>query len=234
LKIYEIAEQPICPFYTAHLNIINCKLKHHQFSMNFSFSKQKSRILRPCPIDKFSIEPEIPIESEGDVKVDSWKQLKATGVALAEDGKFLEAISAWHNYLQNNPHDVDVLDMKAQAHLATDQVSLALHCAEEVTKLKPDWADGLQTLGRCQREVGELQLSVKSFQRALELCGEVEDVAAGLVLELSSELDEVKVLCDELALKREVYQKQIQSGDLSADQLEVCRCKFHLTARAIR
>ncbi len=221
--------------------------------MNFTIvrSSKKVSVARPRNIGAFGADPDEDISEstastsslEEDPQLKNQLQLwRIQGVQYAEDGKFEEALGQWQRYLLLRPTDHEVLEMKAQAHLAVDQVLEALQSAESATKDREDWVEGLQTLARCQREIGELYLSVNTYEKALrQLQEQRQDVSEErgkdsyqlMKKELEEELIEVRSLAQELTERRQVYLSELQHNatSLSPEQQEVCRCKYNLAAR---
>jgi len=98
-----------------------------------------------------------------------FSRLKKEGTILAEEGKFWQAINRWDNALSLDPSDETVFEMKAQALINLHEWIPAIRAAEQCIKLKPNWFIGLQTLGRAQMGLGEVELAVRSFASAVHL-----------------------------------------------------------------
>eukprot|EP00090_Calanus_glacialis_P023571 TRINITY_DN36437_c0_g1_i1.p1 TRINITY_DN36437_c0_g1~~TRINITY_DN36437_c0_g1_i1.p1 ORF type:complete len:201 (+),score=64.08 TRINITY_DN36437_c0_g1_i1:39-641(+) len=105
-----------------------------------------------------------------------FSRLKQEGVTLAEDEKFWQAISRWDIALSINAEDVTVLEMKAQALINLHEWIVAIKAAEKCVQLKPNWWVGHQTLGRAQMGIGEVKLALRSFQVALHLNPDSEEL----------------------------------------------------------
>ncbi|KAL5022578.1 hypothetical protein ScPMuIL_001733 [Solemya velum] len=95
------------------------------------------------------------------------QRLKLEGEKLAETERYWEAIKKWDEAIQLTPKDAKLWEMKSQALLILCELFPALHTAEKVTQLDPQWWVGYQTLGRIQLGIGEVGLAIKSFSRAL-------------------------------------------------------------------
>ena len=96
-------------------------------------------------------------------------RLKQEGVTLAEDEKFWQAINRWDNALAINAEDATVFEMKAQALINLHEWIVAIKAAEKSVQLRPNWWVAYQTLGRAQMGIGEVKLALRSFQVALHL-----------------------------------------------------------------
>ena len=105
-----------------------------------------------------------------------YDRLKKEGVTLAEEGKYWQAINRWDNALSLDPSEPSVFEMKAQALIALHEWLPAIAAAGEAVRLKPNWFIGHQTLGRAQMGLGEVELAVKSFQKAVHLNPDDEEL----------------------------------------------------------
>ena len=105
-----------------------------------------------------------------------YNRLKREGVTLAEEGKYWQAINRWDNALALDPSEPSVFEMKAQALIALHEWLPAISAAREAVRIKPNWFIGHQTLGRAQMGLGEVELAVKSFQKAVHLNPDDEEL----------------------------------------------------------
>ena len=105
-----------------------------------------------------------------------YNRLKREGVTLAEEGKYWQAINRWDNALALDPSEPSVFEMKAQALIALHEWLPAISAAREAVRIKPNWFIGHQTLGRAQMGLGEVDLAVKSFQKAVHLNPDDEEL----------------------------------------------------------
>mmetsp|Transcript_12794 Transcript_12794/g.19219 ORF Transcript_12794/g.19219 Transcript_12794/m.19219 type:complete len:224 (+) Transcript_12794:3-674(+) len=173
--------------------------------------------------------------------------LKDKGCVFAEAGELRKALNSWHNAQQLLPHSPNetfpilnptlrsiLHELKAQAYLELDMLIQAIHEARSAVSDSPQWPEGLLTLGRCQREIGEIALSVLSYQSVVDLLG--SSVHSINVEEVMSEFSEVKALANELNHRREIqlehFSRMASQHPVSAAELEVHTCKYHLAARA--
>ena len=72
--------------------------------------------------------------------------------------------------------DVTVLEMKAQALLSLHEWVPSICCSSECVRLQPAWWVGHQTLGRAQMGLGEVAMAVRSFEKALHLNPDNEEL----------------------------------------------------------
>merc|ERR1712133_141581 len=103
-------------------------------------------------------------------------RLKQEGVTLAEQEKYWQAINRWDNALSLDHSDETVFEMKAQAQINLHEWIPAITSAQQCINMKPNWYIGHQTLGRAQMGLGEVQLAVKSFQKAVHLNPDDQDL----------------------------------------------------------
>jgi tetratricopeptide (TPR) repeat protein len=150
-------------------------------------------------------------------------RLADVGVMNAEAGNYDAAITSFRQALFLQPKNFKVLEMLAQVYLETDQLLLALQAAEAAVQENERWKEGLQTLARCQREVGEVHLAQESFEKALRLDPESD--------ELREELLEAQALVSELEEKKKRQMAELQLASTESEQ-EVHRCVYHLCHRA--
>ena len=94
---------------------------------------------------------------------------RAEGCALAERGSFNEALNCWARALQHHSSDHVLHELCAQAYLEVDMEWQAVKSAERAYTLAPTWAEGVVTLARCRREVGEVRGSAEMYVLALGL-----------------------------------------------------------------
>ena len=125
--------------------------------------------------DWISIAKKRRIEALEDNKT-LYNRLKKEGVTLAEEGKYWQAINRWDNALSFDPSEPSIFEMKAQALIALHEWLPAIAAAGEAVRLKPNWYIGHQTLGRAQMGLGEVELAVKSFQKAVHLNPDDEEL----------------------------------------------------------
>ncbi|XP_076844388.1 tetratricopeptide repeat protein 33 isoform X2 [Brachyhypopomus gauderio] len=96
------------------------------------------------------------------------KRMKEEGVQLAENGRHWEAIKKWDEAIELN-EEADLYEMKSQVLTVLHEVFLAVQAAETAVRLRSNWWEAWQTLGRAQLNLGEVELAVRSFQVAVHL-----------------------------------------------------------------
>lgn len=97
------------------------------------------------------------------------KELKSEGVALAEAGRYQEAIEKWTEAIQLMPCDARLHEMKAQALMQLNEPFCAVKAAETSIQSDPKWWVAYQTLGRAQMGVGEIKMAITNFCKALHI-----------------------------------------------------------------
>lgn len=156
-------------------------------------------------------------------KVMKWRE---EGAVMAEHGDYQAALGIFQRCISLCPTDYKSLEMRAQVYLALDMLLPAVQSAEAAAHLNPSWSDCILTLARCQREIGELRLSLASYLKAVEL--------DPLNEEINNELKEVKTLVSQFDAMIEEQRINAESDALaSIEQQEVYRCKYHLAMRTI-
>lgn len=150
------------------------------------------------------------------------ERLEILGVSQAEQGDYRSAIKSFKQCLSIRSNNFKVLEMIAQIYLETDQVLLALQSAEAAVECQPEWMDGLHTLARCQREIGEVLLSKNTYEKLL---------AMESTQELLEEFAEVSALVERLENKKDEQLNLLQDAQNESEQ-EVRRCMYHLCHRA--
>lgn len=150
-------------------------------------------------------------------------QYKNEGCDLAECGDYQGALNVWHRAIELSPEDHLIHELKAQAYLHLEMYLPALQAAQMVVELAPNWGYGFQTLARCQREMGEVCLSLQNYRTAVSLLPNDEEVA--------EELAEVQGLSDQLHQMRLERYRELELSR-SAAESEANSCIYHLSARA--
>lgn len=168
-------------------------------------SQESSNVLEDCDKEELTI------------------RYKNEGCSFAEDGDFQSALNVWHKATQLTPENHLIRELKAQAYLHLELYMQALQEAQLVVTLAPDWAPGFQTLGRCQREMGEICLSLQNYKIAVSLATNDD--------EIQSELEEVERLSEQLHQMRIERLRELENSQ-SAAESEANECIFHLSARA--
>ena len=148
---------------------------------------------------------------------------KEKGCALAQQGKMSEAVTKWQEGLQFSPNDHLLHELTAQGFLSLDRNLLALKSAERAVELCPLWTEGLLTLARVQRELGEVEASLETYRGVLEL-----DTKNS---EATIEMNELTPLLASLAKRREILLLKVEES-CSLDETEANTCILNLARRA--
>ena len=148
---------------------------------------------------------------------------KEKGCALAQQGKMSEAVTKWQEGLLFSPNDHLLHELTAQGFLSLDRNLLALKSAERAVELCPLWTEGLLTLARVQRELGELEASMETYRGVLELDNKNS--------EATIEMNELTPLLASLATRREILLQKVEASR-SLDETEANTCILNLARRA--
>ena len=121
----------------------------------------------------------------------SAEEYREQGCALAETGRFVEALRLWKQGLSFFHSDHLLHELCAQAYLELDLDWKAVYSAQACYDLQPNWVEGCITLARCRREVGELKGSVDMYSKAMALF-ERNATAGADVYEQNNAFEELK------------------------------------------
>jgi tetratricopeptide (TPR) repeat protein len=91
------------------------------------------------------------------------------GRALAESGKHVEAIQAYHHALQLQPDSPDVCFDLGNAYLAIQQFEPAIEAYRKSVAMRPNDVQALVNLGAALKAAERPDEAIAVFQRALEL-----------------------------------------------------------------
>lgn len=144
--------------------------------------------------------------------------LQAQGCALAEQGKFREALKKFDAALALEPTAAR-LELRSQTLMALDMDFEAILAAEAAAKLAPDWSEVHLTLARARLNLGEVIRASESFSRAARLDPTNDD----LRLEMRR--------CEELRQQiDDAYAHEMERARSAHDPTaaEVVRCKAAL------
>ena len=173
---------------------------------------------------------------ETETEVDA-ATLRARGCDLAERGCFREALFCFSAALQGyQSQSAGGQDDTAELHEMTAQVLMelgehfkAISHAENCVAADSKWSFGWLTLARTRREVGEVQLAIEAYRRALEVwsptTGGVEEVQEEL-----AELVRVATLLEEAAQTERVSIARLAALD-DPVEAEILTSKLHLKQR---
>ncbi|XP_065650135.1 tetratricopeptide repeat protein 33 isoform X2 [Hydra vulgaris] len=109
------------------------------------------------------------IDENVDDKALRSNQCVKKGIVLAETGRYWESLHYFDEAILCTPNDAKIYEMKAQALLELRELYPALEVAEKAVKINTQWAEGFQTLGRCQISCGEIKQALKNFCKAFHL-----------------------------------------------------------------
>ncbi|XP_022571467.1 tetratricopeptide repeat protein 33 isoform X2 [Brassica napus] len=118
-------------------------------------------------------------ENDGRVDLEAKKladSFRAQGDKLAEEGRYEEALGKWEAALSIVPENAVIHEQKAQVFLEIGDPWKALMAATRATELDPSWVEAWTTLGRAQLNFGEPDSAIRSFETALSINIDLEDV----------------------------------------------------------
>eukprot|EP00960_Hanusia_phi_P025718 745834-Hanusia_phi.AAC.1 len=95
---------------------------------------------------------------------------------LADAGRYQEAISRLQEAIELTPDRSVLYELQAQCFMEAGNMFEAVMAAEKAVGRDPAWPVALQTLGRAQMNLGEVELALGNFRRALELDPDMSEV----------------------------------------------------------
>lgn len=117
------------------------------------------------------------------------------GISLAEQGEIAAAIQQFQNVVEKHPQRAVAHEMLAQCLMEDSQIEEACNAATTAVSLRPDWPEGLLTLGRALRNAGDLAAAETTLSLALDLQQHKPALHDGDLFEdIVNELAEVKAL----------------------------------------
>ncbi|CAD5112273.1 DgyrCDS1502 [Dimorphilus gyrociliatus] len=188
---------------------------------NDSANETTIQDLEDTGIDWLTLRPKKPALQLEDALA-KCQRLKGEGCTLADNERYWEAIDKWNQALQLVSAVAEIHEMKAQAYMALGEVMPAIQSAEEAAKYKPNWYLAWQTLGRCQLNLGEVSMAIRSFSKALHLQPtslelREEDIKPTLELLKKFKKRELQKKIEERALKDE--QEKFTSVDINSEEV---------------
>jgi tetratricopeptide (TPR) repeat protein len=95
-----------------------------------------------------------------------WNQ---KAIQLAENQDYSQALNYFERILYFQPANYRVHEYKAQIYLELGMFLMALKSIETSIQCNSSWYINYLTLARCQREMGELELSLDNYHKSKEL-----------------------------------------------------------------
>lgn len=161
-------------------------------------------------------------EEEGERKKEACLRLLDQGSQLAEAGLFEEAARMFLVAVDFDPMNSQAFEMLAQVYLEMDMTFQAVKHAERSHAIAPTWPDALHTLARCQREYGEIALSLQSYDQLLIMQPDNQII--------HNERLEVLALCTEFERRQSLQLVTVNQAQ-NAEEQEVRRCLHNLCSR---
>ncbi len=169
---------------------------------------------------------------DADIDIDGWLK---TAVNYAEQQEYQQALQYFDRILFIQPTNYICYEYKAQVYLELGMFLSAIKAIESSIQCNPSWHVSHLTRARCQREMGELELSFQSYQHCHHLYREFHSDRTvendSFLHDLNKEIEDVRALLQDLQQKQQFYYDQMQSS-ITEDKEEVNRCFFHLSQRA--
>jgi tetratricopeptide (TPR) repeat protein len=134
------------------------------------------------------------------------RRLEAQGCVLAEAGRFHEARARLDEAVRRDPKCATAHEALAQVLLEQGLAFEAVRAAEAACECRPAWAVACLTLGRAQRNLGELRLALGSCDAALHRAAADADADAG---------EEEEARAEALEVERLLVLQRVRSGGVA-------------------
>jgi len=118
------------------------------------------------------------------------RRLEEQGCILAEAERYVDALARFDEAARRNPESATAHEFRAQVLMELGEAFEAVRAAAAAVAAAPDWAIARLTLGRAQRNLGELRLALGSVEAAL-VCGHPDEAEAA---EEAREIERLLVL----------------------------------------
>ena len=136
------------------------------------------------------------------------RRLEAQGCVLAEAGRFHEARARLDEAVRRDPKCATAHEALAQVLLEQGLAFEAVRAAEAACGCRPAWAVACLTLGRAQRNLGELRLALGSCDAALHRA-----TAAAADADAGGEEEEARA--EALEVERLLVLQRVRSGGVA-------------------
>jgi tetratricopeptide (TPR) repeat protein len=100
---------------------------------------------------------------------DAWMAYNNLGAALADQGRFSEAIVEYQGSLRINPDNVEADNNLGTALVRLGRVPEAIGYWEQALQIKPDYAEAHNNLGIALAQVGRVKEAIGHWERALQI-----------------------------------------------------------------
>ena len=137
------------------------------------------------------------------------RRLEAQGCVLAEAGRFHEARERLDEAVRRDPQSATAHEALAQVLLEQGLVFEAVRAAESACECRPAWAVACLTLGRAQRNLGELRLALGSCDAALHRA-----TAAATAADADADVEE-EARAEALEVEQLLVLQRVRSGGVA-------------------
>jgi tetratricopeptide (TPR) repeat protein len=140
---------------------------------------------------------------------------KDEGCVLADAGRFHEAIARFGSALECTPASATLHELQAQCYMEVGDTYAAIKAAGRAVECDAQWAVGRQTLGRAQRNLGEIEMAIVSFETALRID------PGGMTEVRDEDLPNAKALLAQQQAMMSQTDAQFLSGPLAQDRVDL-------------
>lgn len=175
------------------------------------------------------------LDNQLDYELDSEKLIclsdafKIKGYKYVDQGDFKNALSQFIQARYCDPLNFIIHELIGQAYLELDLPFEAVKSIETAIKILPNWSDAYLSLARAQRELGELEKSLYSYNHYFRM---LKDNNREVSANIQEEFEEVKSLQNSLNLKRlQIYSKLNLINPSNPKEIEAHTCIYNSTSR---
>ena len=99
-----------------------------------------------------------------------WQQCREEGNAFFRIGDYVAARQQYTRGIQHNPSEVTLFTNRCLCSMSMNEHQAAFDDAQKATEIAPTSSKAYYLRGKCRRLLGQLDRSLRDFQRGLELC----------------------------------------------------------------
>lgn len=145
------------------------------------------------------------------------ERLKQEGCTLAENERYWESIKRWEEAITLTPHDETLHEMMAQSYTQVGEVYPAVVSARTAVRCNALWWVSHQTLGRAHLGLGEVDMAIKSFSRAIHIRPDLPELWDSDLKWALSLVKQYKSIKDEAVKEEEVVKKHVEIVEVDED-----------------
>jgi tetratricopeptide (TPR) repeat protein len=142
----------------------------HSFVSNYTKSSTEEHMEKAPAVSPGQEErDEFPMPTEENNTESHLLEWNQKAIQLAENQDYSQALNYFERILYFQPANYQVHEYKAQIYLELGMFLMALKSIETSIQCNSSWYISFLTLARCQREMGELELSLDNYHKSKDL-----------------------------------------------------------------